>query len=101
MGEAMDANNKWVAQAQKEAAEKMKPIIKEKVDKAVGKTVNEKDLIDPNDYALVICLDGKSGRLFENGKDTTRYVMAIDLSYEAGDYPELTVMRKVRNKRRK
>ena len=51
--------------------------------------------INPNDYDVVVCIDGRTGRLFEYGKETTDYVKSIKLSHEAGSRAELTVTRAV------
>ncbi|GGB26780.1 hypothetical protein GCM10011409_00110 [Lentibacillus populi] len=55
-------------------------------------------LINPKDYDVVICVDGQTGRLFEYGKETTKYVKKIELSHEAGKRAELTVKRHVASK---
>lgn len=52
-------------------------------------------MINPKDYDVVICVDGNTGRLFEYGKETTRYVKKVELSHEAGSKAELTVKRQV------
>lgn len=55
-------------------------------------------MINPNDYDVVICVDGRTGRLFEYGKETTRYIKKVELSHEAGNMAELTVKRHVISK---
>lgn len=56
------------------------------------------ELINPNDYDVVICVDGQTGRLFEYGKETTKYLKKVELSHEAGNCAELTVKRHVASK---
>lgn len=58
----------------------------------------DKKTINVEDYELVICVDGKTGRLFEYGKDTTAYVRGVELKHEAGCLAELTVRRFVQAK---
>lgn len=60
--------------------------------------VKDSKMINPNDYDVVICVDGKAGRLFEYGKETTRYLRKVELSHEAGSRAELTVTRHVASK---
>lgn len=57
--------------------------------------VKDSKIINPCDYDVVICVDGKGGRLFEYGKETTQYVKRIELTHEAGKRAELTVKRHV------
>lgn len=52
-------------------------------------------MINPDDYDVVICVDGRTGRLFEYGKETTKYLNKVELSHEAGYRAELTVKRHV------
>lgn len=58
----------------------------------------ESRMINPKDYDVVICVDGITGRLFEYGKETSRYVKKVELSHEAGSKVELTVTRHVARK---
>lgn len=57
--------------------------------------MKDSKIINPNDYDVVICVDGRGGRLFEYGKETTRYVKKIELTHESGERAELTVKRHV------
>lgn len=66
------------------------------IKKFVGIRPN-KDVIDVGDYDTVICIKGKSGRLYESGKDTSKFVKKIELTHEAGCYAELTIKRHVKN----
>lgn len=54
--------------------------------------------IDPDEYEVVVCINGRGGRLFEYGKETTAYVQKIGLTHEAGSRAELTVKRHVVSK---
>lgn len=55
------------------------------------------NLINPEEYDVVICIAERAGRLFEFGKETTSYVKKIELSHEAGCYAELTVKRHIKS----
>lgn len=58
----------------------------------------DSELINPNDYDVVFCVDGQKGRLFEYGEDTTGFVKEVRLSLVAGSRAELTVRRGVASK---
>jgi hypothetical protein len=57
------------------------------------------NLINPEEYDVVICISGRVGRLFEYGNETTSNVKEIELLHGAGRYAELTVKRHIREKR--
>lgn len=73
-------------------------IIEYDADKQEVDVASNNNLINPDDYDVVICVDGRVGRLFEHGKDTTSYVNKIELSHEAGSRAKLTVNRSVFSK---
>lgn len=55
-------------------------------------------MINPDDYDVVICVSGNFGKLFEYGKETTKFVKKVELSHEAGSRAVLTVGRIIASK---
>lgn len=54
-----------------------------------------KKMINVEDYDIVICVKGPTGRLFEKGQDTSKFVKDLHLFHGAGEYAELTVTRTI------